>query len=169
MTNLANRENLYRDLFDFRRDFDHIFNRFLGAWPTRSGQSSGTSSTTTALVPAVNAYVDRNDKKFHCQVALPGVNPKEINIQVQGDVLSITGQHEVRNESNDADVVYREWMYDSFERDIPLPEGVDRDKISAEYRNGMLEITAPVSAAALPRRVEVKSSQEARQVATAGR
>ena len=37
MTNLANREHLYRDLFDFRRDFDHIFNRFLNAWPSRSG------------------------------------------------------------------------------------------------------------------------------------
>jgi HSP20 family protein len=75
----------------------------------------------------------------------------------------------VRNESNEADVVYREWMYDSFEREIALPEGVDRDKVSAEYRNGMLEITAPISAAALPRRVEVKGSQEARQIAAAGR
>jgi HSP20 family protein len=60
-------------------------------------------------------------------------------------------------------------MYDSFERDIALPEGVDPEKISAEYRNGTLEITAPISASAMPRRVEVKSSQEAKQLATAGR
>lgn len=167
MTNLANRDNLYRDMFDFRREFDHIFNRFLTAWPDRSGNGNGSS--TTALIPAVNAYVDRNDKKFHCQVALPGVNPKDINIQVRGDVVSISGQHEMKNEKNDADMVYREWMYDSFERDIPLPEGVDRDKISAEYRNGTLEISAPLSAAALPRRVEVKGSQEAKQLAAAAR
>lgn len=167
MTNLAKREVLYSDLFDFRRDFDHLFNRFLSAWPGRTGQNG--ASSTTAMVPAVNAYVDRNDKKFHCQVALPGVNPKDIDIQVQGDVLSITGQHKTKNDSNNADVVYREWMFDSFERDIALPEGVDRDKISAEYRNGMLEITAPVSAAALPRRVEVKGSQDTKQLAAAGR
>lgn len=167
MTNLANREYLYRDMFDFRQEFDHILNRFLTARPDRSG--AGNGSSTTALVPAVNAYVDRNDKKFHCQVALPGVNPKDINIQVRGDVISISGEHETRNDKTDADVVYREWMYDSFERDIPLPEGVDRDKISAEYRNGTLEITAPISAAALPRRVEVKGSQEAKQLAAAGR
>jgi len=167
MTNLANRDNWYRDLFDFRRDFDQIFDRFLSASPNRSGWSRGASST--AFIPAVNAYVDRNDKKFHCQVALPGANPKDINIQVQGDVLSISGQREVRNETNDADVVYREWMYDSFERDIPLPEGIDRDKISAEYRNGMLEIAAPISAAALPRRVEVKGPQDTKQLAAAGR
>jgi HSP20 family protein len=167
MTNLANRDSLYRDLFDFRRDIDHIFNRFLGARPGLSGLSN--DSSTTALVPAVNAYVDRDDKKFHCQVALPGVNPKDINIQVRGDVLSISGQHEHRNQRNGADMVYREWMYDSFERDISLPEGVDPDKISAEYRNGTLEITAPISAAALPRRVEVKGSQEGKQLAAAGR
>ena len=167
MTNLTNRDSLYRDLFDFRRDFDHIFNRFLSADPGHSALSSGSS--TTALVPAVNAYVDRNDKKFRVQVALPGVNPKDINIQVNGDVLSISGQHEAKNERNDADVVYREWMYDSFEREIALPEGVDREKISAEYRSGTLEITAPISAAALPRRIEVKGSQDARQLVTAGR
>jgi HSP20 family protein len=168
MTHLANRENLYRDLFDFHQDFEHIFNRFLSAWPGHSGMKRG--SMTTALVPAVNAYVDRNDKKFHCQVALPGVNPKDINIQVNDDVLSISGQHETKNESNGADVVYQEWMYDSFERDIALPPGVERDKISAEYRNGMLEVTAAIAAAALPRRVEVKSaSQETKHLATAGR
>ncbi len=167
MTNLANREGLYTDLFDFRREFDHIFNRFLSAGSGRSGQN--TASSTTSLVPAVNAYVDRNDKKFHCQVALPGVNPNEINIQIQGDVLSISGQHQTQNANNNADVVYREWTFDSFERDIAIPEGVDRDKISAEYRNGTLEITAPISAAALPRRVEVKGSQDTKQLAASGR
>ena len=166
MTNLANRDYLYRDLFDFRRDFDQIFNRFLNSGPGRSGQNNASS---TSLVPAVNAYIDRNDKKFHCQIALPGVNPKDINIQVQGDVLSISGQHEAKNENNNADVVYREWMFDSFERDIALPEGVDRDKVSAEYRNGMLEITAPIAAAAMPRRVEVRGSPETKQLAASAR
>ena len=117
----------------------------------------------------MNAYVDRNDRKVPLSVALPGVNPKDINIEVQGDVISITGQHETKNESNNADVVYREWTFDSFERNIALPEGVDRDKISAEYRNGMLELTAPISAAALPRRVEVKSSHDTKQLAASGR
>jgi HSP20 family protein len=167
MTNLANRDFLYRDLFDFRRDFDQIFNRFLSAGPGRSGQNAASSAT--ALVPAVNAYVGRDDKKFHCQVALPGVNPKDINIQVQGDILSISGQHQTNNENNNADVVYHEWTFDSFERDIALPEGIDRDKVSAEYRNGMLEITAPIAAAALPRRIEVKGSQDVKQLAASAR
>jgi HSP20 family protein len=166
MANLANRENIYRDLFDFRRDFDNIFNRFLSGWPTRS--AIGTEAASTSLVPAVNAYFDKEKKTFHCQVALPGVDPKNINMQVHGDVLSISGKHENREEKKNADVVYREWSYESFERDIALPEGVDRDKINAEYRNGILEITAPIAAAALPKRIEVKSTPEAKQIA-AGR
>jgi HSP20 family protein len=45
----------------------------------------------------------------------------------------------------------------SFQRLLELPEGVDRGKLTAEYRNGVLEISAPMSAAALPRKIEVKS------------
>ncbi|HJY91632.1 MAG TPA: Hsp20/alpha crystallin family protein, partial [Candidatus Acidoferrum sp.] len=57
----------------------------------------------------------------------------------------------------EADFLQREISYGSFMRSLSLPEGVDKDKISAEYRNGMLEITAPIATAALPKRVEIKS------------
>ena len=167
MSGLVKRDSLYRDLFDFRRDFDHIFNRFLGAWPDQP--ATNTSLSDMPLVPAVNAYVDPKERKFHCQVALPGIDPKDIKIQVQGGNLTISGRRETRNESKEIDVVYREWMFDSFRREIELPETVENDKISADYRNGTLEIIAPLSAASLPRRIEIKSSPEPKQIATAGR
>jgi len=47
-------------------------------------------------------------------------------------------------------------VYGAFERTLSLPEGVEPDKVTADYQNGILEITAPVSAAALPRRIEIK-------------
>jgi len=65
------------------------------------------------------------------------------------------------SETKEADFVRSEWMYGSFKRDVVLPEGIDMNKISAEYRDGMLEITAPISAEALPRHVEIKNTQEA--------
>jgi hypothetical protein len=61
---------------------------------------------------------------------LPGVAPKDVRIQV---------------------------TYGSFQRQIEPPGGVDKDKLTAEYHNGVLEIAAPISAAALPRKIEVKS------------
>lgn len=164
MANLANRD-LFNELFDFRRDFDQIFNRFLGSWPSRSMLRAAPDAAASASLPAVNTYVDKNNKNFHIQVALPGVDPKNVEIQVQGDILSIRAQQELKQENKDANYIYREISYGAFERDIELPAGVDRDKISAEFRNGVLEVAAPISAAALPRRIEVKGGQEAKQIA----
>jgi len=165
MANVANRDP-FGELFDFRRDFDHIFNRFLHSWPSRSALStaSGTDSSG-ALLPPLNAYLDKDNKNFHVQVALPGVDPKDVEIHVQGNILSIRAQQESKQENRESNYIYRELSYGSFERDISLPEGVDRDKISAEYRNGVLEVTAPISAAALPRRIEVKGGQQTKQIA----
>jgi len=97
-------------------------------------------------------------------VSLPGVDPKDVNIQVQGNVLSISGERTMPEERNEADFVQREMMYGSFERQIPLPDGIETNRLDAEYRNGILEITAPISAAALPRRVEIRGGESHKQI-----
>jgi HSP20 family protein len=163
MANLSRRENLFQDLFDFRRDFDHMFNRFLTGSQGRSSQGQDESRMVT-FAPAVESYLDREGKRFVCRVALPDIDPKNVNIQVQGNVLSISGERKITNERKESDFVQSEIMYGYFQRDIPLPEGIDANKVEAEYHNGVLEITAPVSAAALPRRIEVKSKEGAKQM-----
>jgi HSP20 family protein len=90
-------------------------------------------------------------------VVLPGVDPKDVDVQVQGGTLTITGERTNTRETRDADFLQRKISYGSFTRSLVLPEGVDKDKISAEYRNGMLEITAPIATASLPKKVEIKS------------
>lgn len=84
---------------------------------------------------------------------LPGVDPKDVSLQVQGNTLTLSGQRFTSRETKEADFLHREITYISFQRRILLPEGVDKDKFSAEYRNGILEITAPIAAAALPCKV----------------
>jgi HSP20 family protein len=150
MANLATR-NSFQELFDFRRDFDQMFHRLL------SSPYSQNQQALTEFAPAVESYIDKDGKQFHCQVVLPGVDPKDVNIELQGDTLYLSGERTETNENKEADYFHREIVYGSFQRAIPLPAGVDREKIAAEYRHGMLEITAPVSAAALPRKVEIKS------------
>jgi HSP20 family protein len=167
MANITLRERFFEDLFDLRRDFDQIFNRFFGNRPGLSRRD--VSETLSTLVPPVNASIDKDAKKFVCQIALPGVDPQDVNIQVQGNVLHVSGERKVTNENKAADYYQRELVYGSFERTIVLPEGVESDKLNAEYRNGVLEISAPISAAALPRRIEIKAAPEGKQIATAGR
>jgi HSP20 family protein len=168
MASLSRRESIFQDLFDFRRDFDRMFNRFFTASPGPSDQGRH-ESRMLSFAPAVESYLDREGKKFVTRVALPDLDPKDVNIQVQGNELCISGERKINNERKGADFVQSEIMYGYFERDIPLPEGIDKDKINAEYHNGVLEITAPVSAAALPKRIEVKSKEGTKQIgASAG-
>jgi HSP20 family protein len=152
MTNLIPRDTFYQDMVDFRRNFDQVFNRFL-RWP--SAQEDLTQ--VREFSPAVESFIDKNNKKFHCEVQLPGVDPKDVEIHVQGNTLTITGERTSSRETNEADYLQREITYGSFTRSLVLPEGVDKERVTAEYRNGVLEITAPIATASLPKRVEIKT------------
>jgi len=162
MTNLVLRDSLLKDPFDFRWDFDRIFNGMLMERPFREERINGTSA---AFAPAVESYVDKDGKKYHCRVSLPGIDPKEVQIHAQGSMLTIRGERKVERRSKDVDVFHEEISYGAFERTFTMPEGVDADKLSAEYKNGVLEITAPVAASALPRRIEVKTAPISKQIA----
>jgi HSP20 family protein len=152
MTNLSPRDTFFQDMIDFRRNFDQVFNRFL-RWP--SVQEDLTH--LREFSPAVASFIDRKDKKFHCDVELPGVDPKDVEIQVQGNTLTISGKRTRTREASEADYVQREISYGSFTRSLVLPEGMDTERVSAEYRNGVLEITAPIASASLPKKVEIKA------------
>jgi HSP20 family protein len=157
MRSLVPRNTLFNELADFRRDFDQMFTRFFNL---RSPHEEQTLAE--GFVPAIETSIDKDGKKFQCQVMLPGVDAKDVNIQVLGNTLSISGERSSSRETKESDYLHREITYGSFQRLIELPEGVDKDKLTAECRNGVLEITAPISAAALPRKIEVKSLPSAK-------
>src|SRR5205085_1053012 len=119
MRSLIPRDTFFQDLFDFRRDFDQIFNRFL-SWP--SGQEESTM--TAGFSPAIESFIDKDGRKFHCQVMLPGIDPKDVNLQVLGNTLTISGERSNSRETKEADYLHREITYGSFQRSVSLPEGV---------------------------------------------
>ena len=151
MLNLLEPRNLYRDLFDFRQDFDDIFNKMVGFT-----QVPVTKLLTESFVPPIEAWTDTETKKFHLRVAIPGIDPKDVKLEVQGGTLMIIGERKNVETKKELNYHHREFHYGSFERLLPLPEGVDVEKIIAEFNNGMLEINAPLVAAALPRKIEIK-------------
>ncbi|HUC54394.1 MAG TPA: Hsp20/alpha crystallin family protein [Candidatus Cybelea sp.] len=156
MKNLYSTERLFEDLFDFRREFDEMFNRIL------TGKTGGLElpefKKEFNISPAVETYVDKEAKKYVCRVALPGVVPKEVQVQALGNLLVIRGERKLTHRKKEAELFEEEIAYGAFERTLTLPEGVNIEKLTAEYVNGVLEITAPVAAAALPRKIEIKTT-----------
>jgi HSP20 family protein len=166
MTDLMLRDNFLSDLFEFRRDFDDIFNQMLSLKPSlREQLSLDAPVSPVPFAPAVEAYVDKEAKKYVCRVSLPGIEPKDIEINLQGNLLKIKGEKKITKTLKEVEVKHSEFVYGSFERTLTLPEGVATDKLVAEFRNGVLEITAPVAVAALPRKIEVKTLPIAKQAA----
>jgi HSP20 family protein len=163
MTNLILRDNLFEDLFDVRREFDKIFNRMLAVKP--SEKEHGAPWTELTFAPVMESYVDKEAKKYVCKIALPGVEQKEIQIHVLGNVLSVKGERKLIRETKEVDYFFKEFTYGKFEREFELPEGVTAEKMNAEFVNGVLLISAPVAAVALPKKVEIKTVPFVKQMA----
>lgn len=151
MAFLSLRESPLDELFDFRRDFDSIFNRLL---------TNRTVSRSKTSTPPIQAWIDSDKKTYHLRVALPGVDPDEVQINAQGNTLTIRGEHEASEEKEQGDYLRREFSFERFERTVVLPEGVNVGSINAEYNNGIVEITAALSEASLPKRIEITSSEK---------
>ena len=89
-------------------------------------------------VPHVNIYEGANEYKI--ELAAPGLNKEDFKIDLKKDNLSIWAEKKVDADAQ-KDYTRKEFEYSSFARSFILPEGVDADKISAEYINGVLNIT----------------------------
>jgi HSP20 family protein len=163
MNNLALRDSLFQDLFDFRRDFDQIFNRILIGKPWT--EENLVFETPMNFTPVIEAYVDKEGKKYICRVSLPGVEPKDVQIHAQGNMLTIRGERKFTRNTKELDLLFQEMAYGKFERVLTLPEGVLTEKLVAEYNNGVLELTAPIAVAALPRKIEIKTVPFTKQIA----
>jgi HSP20 family protein len=156
MANLARRENV-DELFDFRRTFDDMFNRLLRK---NSQEGSGRSAMEIVAIPPVEAWLDNQNKNYHINIALPGVDPNEIQLNLEGNSLTVSGEHKTDQEKSGNDYVVREFSYERFERTLPLPEGIDSSKVEAHYDNGILEITIPVAESALPKQIPIKAQSK---------
>jgi HSP20 family protein len=99
-----------------------------------------------AWLPAVD--VSRDAGNLVIKADLPGVSPDDVTIEVDGDMLRVSGAHEETTEDKREDYLRRERRYGAFYRAIQLPPGVDPDAIEARTRDGVLEITVPLPVAA---------------------
>ena len=101
------------------------------------------------------AHLIESENDVVVRLPLPGIGPDKLTVTVEGGVLRIQGERPA--EDLPGEPVRRERLSGAFAREIEVPVPVDADAIQAGYRNGVLSVTLPKSAAAKPRRIQVKS------------
>jgi HSP20 family protein len=142
------RQEPFRELEEWHRNIDDLFSRFFEAVPFE-----GTMPAESSL-PTVETLL--RDGHFVVRLDLPGVDPKEVDISVTDDVLTVKGERKRREEKKEDEYTRTEVEYGSFERSLLLPAKIDADRIEASYDNGVLEIAIPVPKELEPRKVPIQ-------------
>jgi len=126
----------YEPFSDIKRSFD-LINQIINS-VERSTESSGT---LVDFIPKVNTREGKN--AYHIEVELPGIKKEDVDVKVDGNVLTISGERKLRDEVKEEDYYKVESRYGSFSRSFTLPEKVDVEHIHAEADNGIVEIIIP--------------------------
>jgi HSP20 family protein len=134
------RWNSFDDVFNFQRDVDRLFNQFWSDLPTRTSTGSSPSF-----------QVNATDDGWHVDVPLPGVDPKDVSLEVAGNNLTIRA--EVPSETGDRRV-------SRYEQTLVIPQFLDLEKLTASHRHGMLRLTLPVKESVKPRRIQIETQVE---------
>jgi HSP20 family protein len=115
----------------------------------------------TAAEWSPHVDVLERDGKIVVRADLPGLSKEDVTVEVTDDALTIRGERKQEKKEERAGYYYNECSYGSFYRSIPLPEGVDTAKATAEFRNGVLEIALPAPTHPAPdaRRVEIREGK----------
>jgi HSP20 family protein len=88
---------------------------------------------------------------------MPGLDPKDINLSISGQTLTISGERREEKDVREKAYTRIERHYGSFRRSILLPEGIDPNKVTADYENGTLTIRIPRKETAQSKRIQVSS------------
>lgn len=142
---------LHRDIDElFRRTFEEM-GRLTPSWLRET------------WYPPVDCFFKEGN--FVAQVEVSGIDPKDIDISVLGNQLTIKGQRKSREEVKEEDYLIKELYYGSFERTITLPEGVISNEVHATYNNGVLEVSMPCEKAKVPKRIHIEVEGEMKKAA----
>jgi len=123
---------------------------------TRRPFESFQTAITSAWYPAVDVFEDKDAVKIVAE--LPGVKPQDVKLSLESNTLTIRGEKKQQAEERSERVHRYERSYGSFERAFVLPSTVDGEKISADYRDGVLTVTVPKAERARPREIPVRTA-----------
>jgi HSP20 family protein len=149
----ASAPDIWRPFEGLRQEVDRLFEDFgRGFWRAPFRRSlfdldpAWRRETTWAASPAVD--IAEKDKEYEITAELPGLDESNIEVKVAGDMLTIKGEKQAEKEEKQKDYYLAERSYGAFERSFRMPDGVDAEKIAAEFKKGVLTVTLPKTAEA---------------------
>lgn len=139
-----------RALNEMQREMNQLFSRFFG-----DGEQVGNrwQSQSESYVPQIESSV--RDNTLHVKADLPGIDPKDVEVMVEGNRLTLRGQRKAEHEGSEEGYFHCERQYGSFARSFTIPAGVKAEDIQAKYHNGVLELSVPLPAEMLPKKVNI--------------
>ena len=150
------------EAWDSLRDqMDRIFGSFAGGFPSlpalrRSfGFEPAFRFDTSFGVTAPAVDVAETEKEFQITAELPGIDEKNLDVTVSNGVLTIKGEKQEEKEEKDKNYYLSERRYGSFQRTFQLPDGVDQNKIAANFEKGVLRVTLPKTAEAVTQQKKI--------------
>jgi HSP20 family protein len=136
-----------RDLLGNRDEFDRLLDTFFTGSPLRGDQAP-------VFTPAVD--IEETADEFVFKADLPGMSQKDVKVNLLADTLTIRGERKQETEQKNGGMHRTERIYGAFERTFRLGTPVRSDKVSALYRDGVLEVHVPKAEEAKPREVEIQ-------------
>jgi HSP20 family protein len=126
----------------------------------RSKVDYPVGGVSAALKPLIESFMEEG--KIIVRAELPGVDPKDVSVNVVGDMLTIRASREEEEETEKRDFLHREFSYGIIERSVPLPKGVKAEDIKASFLNGLLQLTIPIPDESAPTKIHVEHDQPKR-------
>jgi HSP20 family protein len=148
----------------FRSETDRLFDRFSSSFGFPflrrmfdMGPSMRPGSFSVGM-PAIDMSED--EKSYKITAELPGLDAKDVDLSISGDMLVLKGEKRQESEQKDKNYHFSERAYGSFQRAFELPASVDRDKVTADFAKGVLTVTLMKTAAAQEKakKIEIKST-----------
>ena len=136
----------FRDMVNMRKDMDHLIDQFFSL--TATAQSGWG-------MPTVDMY--QTDDEIVVKATMPGLDPKDLDIQITGDTLTISGEVKTEEVEEGAKYHLKEHRFQSFSRSLTLPSAVVADKADAEMKNGVLTLKMPKAEESKPKVITVKA------------
>jgi len=122
----------FREIDSIQREMNRLFD---------SLAPRTTDEFGSAFVPA--AEMEETPEAIHLKLEVPGMDAKDIDIQVSAEAVSISGERKSETKTEEKGMTRSEFRYGSFHREIPLPTRVQNTNVNAEYKDGILNLTLP--------------------------